>query len=163
MQTKPPSNSPDKQPENAITASASDISSNEQDEQDEPKDLNRVELPGHVQMSNVIGGILLSGVLISSAVIIIGLIMIPFHPGGLSTQRVETFPHTFATVWKGLLALQPQAVIVFGLLLLIATPVVRVAASVVAFGLEHDRRFVIITLIVLGILLASFFLGKGGA
>lgn len=131
--------------------------------ENQPQDLNRVELPGHVPMSSVIGWILQGGVLISSAVIIIGLILLPFHPGGLSTQRIETFPHTFGQLWPELAVFHPQAIIVLGLLLLIATPVIRVAASVVAFGLEHDRRFVIITLIVLGILIASFFLGKGGA
>jgi uncharacterized membrane protein len=59
--------------------------------------------------------------------------------------------------------LQPQAVITLGLLLLIATPVLRVAVSVVAFALEHDRRYVIITLIVMTILIISFTLGRGGA
>lgn len=129
----------------------------------QPQDLNRVELPGHVQMSTIIGGILQGGVLISSAIIILGLILLPFRPGGLSPQRIETFPHTPSEVWTELLAFHPQAIIVVGLLLLIATPVLRVAASVVAFWLERDRRFVIITLVVLGILIASFFLGKGGA
>jgi uncharacterized membrane protein len=76
---------------------------------------------------------------------------------------VETFPHTPIEVWTGLLALQPQAIIVLGLMLLIATPVLRVAVSVIAFGLEHDMRYVIITLIVLAILITSFLLGRGGA
>jgi uncharacterized membrane protein len=40
-----------------------------------------------------------------------------------------------------------------GLLLLIATPVVRVAYSVVAFALQRDRTYVVITLIVLAVLL----------
>ncbi|MGH2509954.1 MAG: DUF1634 domain-containing protein [Ktedonobacteraceae bacterium] len=51
--------------------------------------------------------------------------------------------------------------IALGLLLLLATPVIRVAASIVAFGLEHDRRYVIITTIVLAILCLSFLIGKG--
>ena len=129
----------------------------------QPQDLNRDELPGHVQMSTVIGGILQGGVLLSSAVIILGVILLPFRSGGLSPQRIETFPHTFGQLWPELATFHPQAIIVLGLLLLIATPVIRVAASVVAFWLEHDRRFVIITLIVLAILIVSFLLGKGGA
>ena len=47
-----------------------------------------------------------------------------------------------------------------GLLLLIATPVTRVAVSIFAFVYEKDRVFVIITIIVLSLLLLSFFLGR---
>jgi uncharacterized protein len=53
--------------------------------------------------------------------------------------------------------LRPQAVIALGLLLLIATPVIRVAVSIIAFLAEHDWRFVVITLLVLLILLFSIF------
>ena len=42
-----------------------------------------------------------------------------------------------------------------GVLLLIATPVVRVAFSVFAFALEKDRMYVIFTLIVLSVLMYS--------
>jgi len=44
-----------------------------------------------------------------------------------------------------------------GLLVLIATPVVRVMASVVAFVLERDRLYAAITIAVLAILLVSLF------
>lgn len=46
-----------------------------------------------------------------------------------------------------------------GLLLLIATPVIRVAASVVAYAFERDRLYVAITAAVLLLLFASFALG----
>jgi len=46
------------------------------------------------------------------------------------------------------------------LLLLIATPIARVAFSVVGFAIERDRLYVIFTLIVLAVLLYSF-LGSG--
>jgi uncharacterized membrane protein len=49
-----------------------------------------------------------------------------------------------------------------GLLLLIATPVMRVAFSVLVFVYQHDRVFVVITSIVLTLLLVSFVLGRGG-
>ena len=47
-----------------------------------------------------------------------------------------------------------------GLMLLIATPVARVAVSILGFVYEHDRRYVIITSIVLALLILSFVLGK---
>jgi uncharacterized membrane protein len=46
-----------------------------------------------------------------------------------------------------------------GLVLLIATPVARVAFSVVAFLLQRDRAYVAITLIVLAVLLFSLMCG----
>jgi uncharacterized membrane protein len=54
--------------------------------------------------------------------------------------------------------LEPLAITQLGLLTLLATPVVRVAASVVAFASEGDRLYTVITLMVLAILLASILL-----
>jgi uncharacterized membrane protein len=52
--------------------------------------------------------------------------------------------------------------VLLGLLMLIATPVMRVAASIFAFVYEHDYVYVTITAIVLALLLLSFVLGKAG-
>jgi uncharacterized membrane protein len=49
-----------------------------------------------------------------------------------------------------------------GLVLLIATPVARVAFSVVAFLMQRDRTYVAITLIVLAVLLFSLGGRMGG-
>ncbi|HVB60561.1 MAG TPA: TSUP family transporter [Ktedonobacteraceae bacterium] len=111
--------------------------------------------------STLIGWVLQIGVLVSALVILIGVVMLFLSPGGLSPDKFLTFPHSFSAVGAGLLALRPQSVIVLGLLLLIATPVMRVAVSIVAFALEHDRDYVVITLIVLIILLCSLFLLGG--
>ncbi len=83
--------------------------------------------------------------------------MLSLQPDKFAPQKLQLFPQTFSQVWIGLLALRPQAVITLGLLLLIATPVVRVAASIPAFAIERDRRFVVITTIVLLVLLFSIF------
>lgn len=112
-------------------------------------------------MSKVIGWILQGGVIISSAVICVGLVLALIHSGQLASKQTLVFPHTLADVWSGLLIGQPQSVIALGLLLLLATPVVRVVASIVAFALEHDRRYVVITTVVLLVLLLGFLLGKG--
>ena len=50
-----------------------------------------------------------------------------------------------------------------GLLLLILTPVVRVAVSILAFRAQRDRTYVLITSAVLVLLLLSFVLGRAGA
>ena len=53
------------------------------------------------------------------------------------------------------IALNPAAIIQLGILILIATPVARVAFSVFAFAGERDWLYVIVTLIVLALLLFS--------
>src|SRR5579884_1465276 len=105
----------------------------------------------------LIGWILQGGVILSAAVILIGVFMMSLQPDKFAAQKLQQFPQTFSQVWTGLLILRPQAVIALGLLLLIATPVVRVAVSILAFGVEGDRRFVVITTVVLLILLFSIF------
>ena len=52
-----------------------------------------------------------------------------------------------------------QAIIQVGLLLLIATPIARVAFAGYLFARRRDMSYVVITLIVLGCLLASLFSG----
>jgi len=111
-------------------------------------------------ITDFIGWILQGGVLLSTAVIVLGLLLAVLSPGGFSLQRAFLFPQTLNQIGAGLLAWQPQAVIMLGLLLLIATPIIRVAASMVAFAFERDRTYVIITLIVLAILLLSLLLGQ---
>ena len=105
----------------------------------------------------LIGWVLQGGVLLSAAVILLGVFLEFLQPNKFAPQKLQMFPHTFAQVWTGLLMLRPQSVIALGLLLLIATPVIRVAVSIIAFLAEHDWRFVVITLLVLLILLFSIF------
>ena len=110
-------------------------------------------------ITDFIGWILQGGVLLSTAVIVFGLLLAVLRPRGYSLQRALVFPVKLSQIGAGLLVWQPQAVIMLGLLLLIATPIVRVAASMVAFGFERDWKYVIITLTVLAILLLSLLLG----
>ena len=110
----------------------------------------------------IIGWILRGGVTVSAAIILVGLLLLLLHPGDLSQHSLQVFPHTMGQMWTGLLTLQPQAVIVLGLLLLLATPVISVTTAAVTFALERDRRFVVIALIVLAILITSFLIGKAG-
>jgi uncharacterized membrane protein len=56
---------------------------------------------------------------------------------------------------KDALAFRGRGLIQLGLLLLIATPVARVAFSAVAFAIQRDRLYVAVTLIVLAVLIYS--------
>lgn len=116
------------------------------------------------QAELVISYVLRGGVLLSAAVMLGGVVFFYvqwFLRSGHDAS--SSFPHTLSSVEQGLAQGNPQAIIVLGLLMLLLTPVVRVAVSVVAFLLERDWRYVIITSLVLVILLLSFVLGKGGA
>lgn len=120
------------------------------------------EAPSDAQAHSgvLIGWILRGGVISSASIILLGMLLLTLRPGGLSIQSILTFPHTLHQEWMDLLMLHPQAVIVLGLLMLIATPVLTVATATLAFARERDRPFIIVSLIVLALLLASFFLGK---
>jgi uncharacterized membrane protein len=90
------------------------------------------------------------------------------HPEYLTSRRAlqrlttpgRAFPRTAAEMFDGVRHLQGQAFVVMGLLLLVATPVLRVAVSILGFVYERDWTFVAITSIVLGFLILSFILGK---
>ncbi len=108
----------------------------------------------------VIAQLLRAGVLISAFVVIAGAILyLGPHPWSRVDYRVfHSEPPELRTV-DGVLhdavAGHAKGIIQLGLLLLIATPIARVAFSVFAFAMEGDRMYVVFTLIVLAILLYS--------
>jgi uncharacterized membrane protein len=106
----------------------------------------------------IISSILRIGVYLSAAVIFVGLVVI--FMTGQTGYPLGIFPTSVGSVFTGLIAFKAAAIISFGLFLLIATPIFRVASSLVVFLIEKDYLYTIITLIVLTILLSSLFLGK---
>lgn len=109
----------------------------------------------------IVSNVLRYGVLLSFLIILVGSVMLFVQGGQAATVRLSgtPIPQDPGEVIAGLFQLQPTAVIDFGLMLLIATPVIRVAVSVIAFLVEEDFVYTLVTVFVLAILLASFFLG----
>lgn len=115
---------------------------------------------GDQQIETIIGLLLRVGVLIAAAVVAFGAVIFLWRHGATHASY-----RTFAGVPASLrhpslivddaLHLSGRAVIQLGLLCLIATPVARVVFSAVAFLIERDYLYVVITLIVLGTLLFS--------
>ncbi len=112
------------------------------------------------KVEQIVGQLLRAGVLLAAFVVLVG--------GGLYLrQQAHATPdyHQFhgvapslksiSGVVSGTAHLDPASVIQLGLLLLIATPVARVAFCVCAFVLERDWLYVGLTLVVLGVLLYS--------
>lgn len=121
------------------------------------------------QIETVISGLLRAGVLISLTLICLGTaISFIRHPAymtssvslGHLTAPGAAFPRTAADVAAGVRQGRGQAIVTLGLMVLIATPVVRVAVSAVAFAWLRDRVFALIALTVLALLVLSFVLGS---
>jgi len=115
----------------------------------------------------VVSAVLIVGVSISAALIAAGFAaaLAVGWQGSLAGSVVgsATPGHVAATtdfsnLAGRLAALQPLALAQLGLLTLLATPVARVAASVIGFASERDRLYTAITAAVLVILLGSIFL-----
>jgi uncharacterized membrane protein len=108
----------------------------------------------------IIGNLLRAGVTIAATIVFAGGIAYLVQHGAeipdYKTFRGEPdrWRHV-SGILKAAVALDSAAIIQLGLLLLIATPVARVAFSVFAFREERDWMYVVITLIVLALLLYS--------
>jgi uncharacterized membrane protein len=112
------------------------------------------------RMDVVIGNLLRAGVLVSALVVLFGGVLY-LERNGHSPTDYRVFrgePSQLRTV-GGILhdavALNGRGIIQLGLLLLIATPVARVAFSIFGFAEEHDRMYVVIASIVLLVLACS--------
>ncbi len=116
------------------------------------------------QADLIISYVLRGGVLLSAAIITLGVVLFYARFLALGGQIGQvTYPHTVSAVFVGLGRGDPLAVITLGLLVLLLTPVLRVLVSLVTFAMERDWRYTGITLLVFIILLVSFLLGQGGA
>ena len=122
-------------------------------------------------MDLAISVLLRVGVILSVAVIATGLgITFAHHPEYMSshtslgqlTATGAQYPNHLLGVIDGVRLGQGQAIVMAGLLLLIATPIARVALSIVAFIIERDRLYTAITAAVLVILLVGFAIGLEG-
>jgi len=113
----------------------------------------------------ILGNLLRTGVLISAAVVLSGAcVYLSRHahePADYRVFRGEPSEYrTIRGVIQSVMNGRGRGLIQLGLLLLIATPIARVAFSVAGFTIERDRLYVAFTLIVLAILLYSL-LGSG--
>ena len=118
------------------------------------------------RMDEIMGRLLRTGVILAAVFVLAGgIIYVMQHATPPTNYRVfQGEPEQLRTV-SGIVhearALLGPGLIQFGLLLLIATPIARVAFSVIAFAYQRDWTYVFVTLIVLGLLAYSLFGGGG--
>jgi uncharacterized membrane protein len=108
----------------------------------------------------IIGNLLRAGVLLAAAVVLFGgvLYLASHHADRVSYRHFSAGGDAIQSVGGVLQSaahLDSEGLIQLGLLLLIATPVARVALAVVGFALEKDRLYAVVSLIVLLILAFS--------
>src|SRR2546423_12024167 len=119
-----------------ITKESKDtLQAGKQAQEQVPAPRSKSSIAGRPGIAKSIGWILQGGVMLSALVIVLGLLLLPSRPGGLSPERVLAFPQTLSQVGAGVLALRPQAVINPGPLLLLGTPNLRDAGSILALSL----------------------------
>ena len=108
-------------------------------------------------ISEVSAWVLRIGVLLSSLVMLAGLIVSFIH-GTVSIQRMTSdgFDYHPANILNGILHCRGKDIIELGIYILLFTPILRVAASSILFAFqEKDRLYTLITLVVLILTLAG--------
>lgn len=104
----------------------------------------------------VIANILKIGVYLSSAFIIVG-ILLSFINGINSGITHETY--TFVEMLSGLTKLDYYSYLMFGIFILILTPILRILGLLYVYIQEKDYNFVRVCIMVLVILVISLSLG----
>lgn len=118
------------------------------------------------QIQNSLARIMLAGTLIAAAIIAAGLIWylathIGARPGDhIFNKEPKYFENPISMVQRafeiGIFG-ERRSVIMIGVVLLLINPVIRVAFAVFGFAAQKDRQYAAISLIVLAVLLFSFF------
>jgi uncharacterized membrane protein len=116
------------------------------------------------EVEQLIGRLLQVGVAVAAAVTILGGVLLLIQHGGgtpaFSEFRGEPAHLTsLGGIVSGVRAMRSESIVQLGIVLLIATPVMRVALTLVAFVLQRDRVYVGITILVLALLLYGLVLG----
>lgn len=107
-------------------------------------------------LNHVVHQVLIIGLVISTVLMVGGVVLDTF----LQREIPQTVPNV-RDVLQRVLALRPSGFLALGLLVLIATPILRVIGSIGAFMYEREWRYAAITIFVLTVMIVSIMLGHG--
>ena len=113
-----------------------------------------------VRVQRAVGTLLRAGVLLAATVVLVGGVLYLLRHGG-SVPDYHVFHgepldlRGYATILRDAFSGSGRGIVQLGLLILVATPVARVAFTAVAFAFERDRVYVLVALLVLALLLKS--------
>jgi len=107
------------------------------------------------RLNRIVHDLLLIGLGISTTLMVIGIVL--QIVSGDPLPQVMIPPHMiFTDIMAGL----PDGFFTLGLMMLIATPILRVAGSVIIYAYERDWRYTLVTGVVLTIVILSIILGR---
>jgi uncharacterized membrane protein len=106
-------------------------------------------------IERMVSRVLAAGIVVAVAFMLAGVVMGLVRGAGLPERVLG-----IADIARGLGELDAAAYLSVGLLVLIATPFVRVMGSIVAFALQRDRRYVLLTVAVLVVMCIGLVLGR---
>jgi uncharacterized membrane protein len=118
-------------------------------------------------MQSLLGQVLRAGTIVSVSVVLVGgILFLMRHGQTIADYRkfkgIPDFVQHPSGIIYGILSFKGQAIIQLGIVLLIATPVLRVAFSAIGFVLERDYLYLGISLLVLAIIFFSALSGHVG-
>ena len=109
-------------------------------------------------INKVVGIILAAGMYATVGFYLIGLVLL-FTKGDGVPEISRQYFHSFGSFVSKLLSLDPRPFLYLGTISLILTPVSRVFISIFAFWKEKDKKFVVVTLVVFIVIVASVIVG----
>jgi uncharacterized membrane protein len=113
------------------------------------------------RVEQIMGNLLRAGVLLAAVVVLAGGLGYLAHHGADDAREYRAFHgepqelRSLRGIVEDALSGDSRGIIQLGLLLLIATPIARVIFAAVAFALQRDRIYFLITVVVLVVLLYS--------
>jgi len=117
------------------------------------------------EIEKLIGYLLRYGVITASLIVFVGGIIYLHQYQHSSIPAYHTFVGeragftTISQIMNGVGSFNAKGIIQLGVLVLIATPILRIFFSLIGFILEKDRLYILITFVVLSVMMFSIFGG----
>ena len=112
------------------------------------------------QLQQLVAIVLRTGVIVSAVIALVGAILYLMGSGGARVDygvfRGEPMSlRRVSAIVTEAVALHPRGLMQLGIVLLLATPLMRVVLSVISFAIQRDTLYVVVTLMVFSVLLFS--------
>ncbi|HWJ28205.1 MAG TPA: DUF1634 domain-containing protein [Flavisolibacter sp.] len=114
-----------------------------------------------LDIQQLIGQLLRLGVVTASSIVFAGGLIYLYRHGQESVPHYQNFAGedggytTITQIIKGIGLFKGKGIIQFGVLVLIATPILRIFFSLIGFAIEKDKLYVIITSVVFTVIMFS--------
>ncbi len=107
--------------------------------------------------------VLLGGMLVSTSLFIIAIVRALLRPTFVPLTRSWIRQHYhWSIIVQGITSLDPTVIMLIATVLLILTPVSRVVVSIYAFAVDRDRKYLVVTSMVLLVMAITVVLGLFG-